>query len=59
MDVTLGSYDVTCNEMGAFGYGGTGECACQYRLAAQTDMTDTDLQSFMDEALVDVDGWTP
>jgi hypothetical protein len=45
--------------MGAFGYGGTGECACQYRLAAQTDMTDTDLQSFMDEALVDVDGWTP
>lgn len=31
----------------------------QSRLAAQADMADTDLQHFMDEALEDVDGWTP
>lgn len=35
------------------------ECRRQSRLAAQADMADTDLQYFMDEALEDVDGWTP
>ncbi len=34
------------------------ECRRQSRLAAQADMTGTDMQRFMDEALADVDGWT-
>ena len=34
------------------------ECRRQSRLAAQADMADTDMLHFMDEALVDVDGWT-
>ena len=34
------------------------ECRCQSRLAAQADMTDTDVRCFMDEALADVHGWT-
>lgn len=33
-------------------------CRRQSRLAAQADMVDADMQRFMDEALVDVDGWT-
>ncbi|WP_084190064.1 antitoxin MazE family protein [Ferrovum myxofaciens] len=34
------------------------ECRRQSRLVAQTDMVDTDLQHFMDEALADMEGWT-
>jgi len=34
------------------------ECRRQSRLAAQADMTDTDMLLFMDETLADVDGWT-
>ena len=34
------------------------ECRRQSRLAAQADLSDTDLQGFMDEALADMDGWT-
>jgi len=34
------------------------ECRRQSRLAARADAADPDLQRFMDEALVDVDGWT-
>lgn len=34
------------------------ECRRQSRLVAQTDMADTDMQHFMDEALANVDGWT-
>ncbi|PIQ14068.1 MAG: DUF3018 domain-containing protein [Hydrogenophilales bacterium CG_4_9_14_3_um_filter_59_35] len=34
------------------------ECCRQSRLAAQSDMADTDMLHFMDEALADVDGWT-
>jgi hypothetical protein len=34
------------------------ECRRQSRLAAQADMADTDMQQFMNEALVDLDGWT-
>lgn len=34
------------------------ECRRQSRLVTQADMVDTDMQHFMDEALVDVDGWT-
>lgn len=34
------------------------ECRRQSRLAAKTDMADTDMQHFMDEALADVEGWT-
>jgi hypothetical protein len=34
------------------------ECRRQSRLAAQSDMADTDMLRFMDEALADVDGWT-
>ena len=34
------------------------ECRRQSRLAAQADMTDTDMLHFMDETLADVDGWT-
>lgn len=34
------------------------ECRRQSRLAAQADMADTGMLRFMDEALVDVDGWT-
>jgi len=33
-------------------------CRRQCRLAAQADMTDIDLQDFMDAALADVDSWT-
>jgi antidote-toxin recognition MazE-like antitoxin len=34
------------------------ECRRQSKLAAQADLTDTDMLHFMDEALADVDGWT-
>jgi len=34
------------------------ECRRQSRLAAQADVADTDMQQFMDEALMDVAGWT-
>ncbi len=34
------------------------ECRRQSRLAAQADMSDTDMLHFMDDALADVDGWT-
>jgi Protein of unknown function (DUF3018) len=34
------------------------ECRRQSRLVSQSDMADTDMQHFMDEALDDVDGWT-
>ena len=34
------------------------ECRRQSRLVAQADMADTAMQRFMDEALVDMDGWT-
>jgi len=34
------------------------ECRRQCRLAAKADMADTSLQSFMEQALADVDGWT-
>jgi len=34
------------------------ECRRQSRLAARADAADPDLQRFMDDALVDVDGWT-
>jgi len=34
------------------------ECRRQSRLAAEADKADTDIQHFMDEALVDLDGWT-
>ncbi|MDR0577073.1 MAG: antitoxin MazE family protein [Candidatus Accumulibacter sp.] len=34
------------------------ECRRQCRLAARTDMTDEATQRFMDEALVEVEGWT-
>lgn len=33
------------------------ECRRQSRLAAQSDMADTDVQKFLDEALADLDGW--
>lgn len=35
------------------------ECRRQCHLAAQADMADADMQQLMDEALADVDGWTP
>ena len=35
------------------------ECRRQSRLAAQADLADTDMQRFMDEAVAEVDGWTP
>ena len=35
------------------------ECRRQCRLVAQADMADTSMQQFMDEALADVEGWTP
>ena len=35
------------------------ECRRQCRLAAQADAGDRDMRSFLDEALTDVDGWTP
>jgi len=34
------------------------ECRRQCHLVAQADMTDTDMQHLMDEALADTDGWT-
>lgn len=34
------------------------ECRRQSLLAANADAANADLQRFMDEALVDVDGWT-
>lgn len=34
------------------------ECRRQSRLAAKADMSEPDMQRFMDEALADVDGWT-
>ena len=39
----------------------TEECRRQSRLAAQAeiaDLTDTDFQHVMDDALADIDGWT-
>lgn len=33
------------------------ECGRQYRLAAQADEADMDLQRLMNEALSDLDGW--
>lgn len=33
------------------------ECRRQSKLAAQADMTDTELLDFMDNALADVEGW--
>jgi hypothetical protein len=33
------------------------ECRRQSRLAAQSDMADTDVRDLLDEALADVDGW--
>lgn len=33
------------------------ECRRQSRLVSQSDTADTATQQFMDEALVDVDGW--
>ena len=33
------------------------ECRRQSRLAAQSDMADTDVQKLLDEALADLDGW--
>jgi hypothetical protein len=33
------------------------ECHRQCRLAAQADMADTDMQRFMDDALLGLDGW--
>ena len=35
------------------------ECRRQSRLVAQADSADPDLSHLMDEALTDVDGWTP
>lgn len=35
------------------------ECRRQSLLVAQTDMTSIDIQHLMDEALTDVEGWTP
>lgn len=35
------------------------ECRRQSRLVAQADKADRALQQFMDDALADVDGWTP
>lgn len=34
------------------------ECRRQSHLAAEADKTDTDMQSFMDEALADLGCWT-
>ncbi|APW47261.1 antitoxin MazE family protein [Rhodoferax antarcticus] len=34
------------------------ECRRQCRLVAQADMADQNMQTFMNEALADVDGWT-
>ncbi len=34
------------------------ECRRQCRLAAESDRAHTGLQTFMDEALADADGWT-
>ncbi len=33
------------------------ECRRQCRLAAQADTVDTDMQRFMDDALLGLDGW--
>ena len=35
------------------------ECRRQCRLVAQADGAESDLQAFMDEALANVEGWTP
>ena len=35
------------------------ECRRQSRLAAQSDLADTELLAMMEEILADVDGWTP
>lgn len=34
------------------------KCRRQSRLAAHTDSADSELQRLMDEALIDLDGWT-
>jgi hypothetical protein len=34
------------------------ECRRQSLLAAESDLQDTDLMDFLDEALADIDGWT-
>ena len=36
----------------------TEECRRQCQLVAQADVADTTMQQFMDEALMDVEGWT-
>jgi len=36
----------------------TKECRRQCRIAAKADMADTGSKQFIDEALVDMDGWT-
>lgn len=33
-------------------------CRRQSRLVAQADLADRDMQTFMDDALADLDGWT-
>nr|WP_298376111.1 antitoxin MazE family protein [uncultured Halomonas sp.] len=35
------------------------ECRRQSRLAAEADKQDPTLDSFLDAALMDIDGWTP
>jgi hypothetical protein len=39
------------------GAGFAAECQRQSALAAKSDLADTDMMSFIDEALDDVDGW--
>ena len=34
------------------------ECRRQSRLAAQADAADSDMQHWMDEALIDLEGWS-
>lgn len=35
------------------------ECRRQSKVAAQSDLADTELLAVMEEILADVDGWTP
>ena len=37
----------------------TKECRRQSRLVAQADQASGDLQNLLDDALADLDGWTP
>lgn len=34
------------------------ECQRQCRIAAESDLDDSGMQDFMDQAVADVDGWT-